>query len=181
MPARGVREQDAEQKVTGQIPYALNVALPGMVYARCVRSPHAHARLVRVGASRAEALPGVVAVLTRDDLVDGRLFPYYGAAIKDQPLVAIDKARHVGDVVAAVAAESAEAAAEAAELVEVEYEELPAVFDPESALAEGAPLIHEEPPRPGPTFADIIMHTGANTNVCNYFKLRKGDVEQGFA
>src|ERR671933_723818 len=105
-----------------------------MGYARCVRSPHAHARIVRVDASRAAALPGVIAVLTRDDLADGRLLPYYGAAIKDQPIVAIDKARHVGDLVAAVVAEDPDTAAEAAALVDVEYEELPAVFDAIEAL-----------------------------------------------
>src|SRR5688572_31318009 len=93
---------DADLKVTGQVLYALNVDLPGMTYARCVRSPYAHARILSIETARAEALPGVLAVLTREDLKDERLFPYYGAALKDQPIVAIDKARHVGDVVAAV-------------------------------------------------------------------------------
>jgi CO/xanthine dehydrogenase Mo-binding subunit len=181
MVAVGVRRQDAEQKVTGQIPYALNVEMPGMAYARCVRSPHAHARIVRVDASRAEALPGVVAVLTRDDLTDGRLFPYYGAAIKDQPIVAIDRARHVGDVVAAVVADDPDTAAAAIELVEVEYEELPAVFDAVEALQPGAPLVHEQivghyeiPPNP-------IIRPENGTNLINHMKVRHGDVEQGFA
>src|SRR6266540_3290642 len=113
------RQRDGRAKVSGQIPYALNVDLPGMVHARCVRSPYAHARIVSVDASRALAMPGVVAVLTRDDLTDERLFPYYGAAIKDQPIVAIDKVRHVGDIVADLVAETADAAGEAIDLVEV--------------------------------------------------------------
>src|SRR2546430_10792393 len=98
-------QRDGELKVTGQIPYALNVDLPGLTYARCVRSPYAHARIVRIDASRARAVPGVVCVLTRDDLTPD-LFPYYGAAFNDQPIVAMDKARHVGDIVAAVVAET---------------------------------------------------------------------------
>ena len=181
MVVRGVRERDAVEKVTGQIPYALNVTLPGMTYARCVRSPYAHARIVAVDASRALSLPGVVCALTRDDLTDGRLFPYYGAAIKDQPIVAIDKARHVGDVVAAVVAEDPETAAEAAALVDVEYEELPAVFDPVEALRPGAPLVHEQivghyeiPPNP-------IIRPQNGTNLINHMKVRRGDVERGFA
>lgn len=172
---------DAELKVTGQIPYALNVELPGMTYARCVRSPYAHARILRVDASPALALPGVVAVLTRDDLADGQLFPYYGAAVKDQPIVAIDKARHVGDVVAAVVAEDWDTAGEAAQLVEVEYEELPAVFDAVEALRPGAPLVHEQivghyemPPSAG-----IRPQNG--TNLINHMKVRRGDVARGLA
>ncbi|HEY7060455.1 MAG TPA: xanthine dehydrogenase family protein molybdopterin-binding subunit [Chloroflexota bacterium] len=180
MAATTVRQRDAEQKVTGQIPYALNVALPGMAYARCVRSPYAHARIVAIDASRARALPGVVCVLTRDDLADERLFPYYGAAIKDQPIVAIDKARHVGDVVAAVVADDPDTAARAVELVGVEYEELPAVYDAVEALAPGAPLVHdrisayEMPPNP-------IIKPVDGTNLMNHMKVRHGDVAQGLA
>src|SRR5205085_8929102 len=140
---RTQRERDGELKVTGQIPYALDVELPGLIFARCVRSPYAHARVLRIDKSRALAVPSVVLVLTREDLTDD-LFPYYGAAFKDQPIVALDKVRHVGDIVAAVVAETADAAAEAAELVDVDYEELPAVFDPLEALEPGAPVLHEQ-------------------------------------
>src|SRR5579871_4179870 len=172
---------DAEQKVTGQLTYALNIERPGMAYAQCVRSPYAHARILRIDASAALALAGVVAVLTRDDLTDGRLFPYYGAAVKDQPIVAIDKARHVGDVVAAVVADTPAAAAQAAALVEVDYEELPAVFDAVEALQPGVPLVHEQivgryeiPPSAG-----IRPENG--TNLINHMKVRRGDVDRGFA
>jgi CO/xanthine dehydrogenase Mo-binding subunit len=171
---------DADLKVTGQVLYALNVELPGMTYARCVRSPYAHARIVRIDATRAEALPGVVTVLTRDDLTDGRLFPYYGAALKDQPIVAIDKARHVGDVVAAVVAETPDIAAAAAELVEVEYEELPAVYDPLEALKPGAPLVHEDVSRYENIAANLVQPE-PGTNLINHMKVRRGDVERGFA
>src|SRR4051794_22106259 len=144
-PTPGTQQKrDNTQKVTGQIPYALNFEVAGMLHARCVRSPYAHARIVSVDASRALAYPGVVTVLTREDLTEDKLFPYYGAAIKDQPIVAIDKARHVGDVVAAVVAETPDAAAAAIDLVEVEYEELPAVFDAVEALKPDAPLVHDQ-------------------------------------
>ncbi|MPZ13537.1 MAG: molybdopterin-dependent oxidoreductase [Chloroflexi bacterium] len=174
--------RDAELKVAGAIPYALNVELPGMAYGRCVRSPFAHARVRNVDASRALALPGVVGVLTRDDLADGRLFPYYGAAIKDQPLVAIDKVRHVGDVVAAVVAEDPETAEEAIELVDVEYEELPAVFDSIEALESSAPLVHDEIVGryeiPGGLGSLIRPQNG--TNLLHHMKVRRGDAQQAF-
>ncbi|HZT06734.1 MAG TPA: xanthine dehydrogenase family protein molybdopterin-binding subunit [Chloroflexota bacterium] len=174
------RDRDAVMKVTAQIPYALNVELPGMLHARCVRSPYPHARIVRVDASRALAHPGVVAALTRDDLSDGRLFPYYGAAIKDQPIVAIDKARHVGDVVAAIVAETPDAAADAIDLVEVEYEELPAVFDAVEALKPDAPLVHEQIVGHY-EFAAGGIQPQNGTNLINHMKVRRGDVEAGFA
>src|SRR5436309_3019388 len=117
-PMQTQQQTDAELKVAGQIPYVLNLDLPGLAHAACVRSPLAHARIVSIDTSKAKALPGVVCVLTRDDLRDPSLNPYYGAAIKDQPVVAIEKVRHVGDVVAAVVAEDAATAAEAAALVE---------------------------------------------------------------
>ncbi|MEE9185757.1 MAG: xanthine dehydrogenase family protein molybdopterin-binding subunit, partial [Candidatus Binatia bacterium] len=93
---------DGEVKVTGKALYTVDVGLPGMIHGRILRSPYPHARLLKVNASKAEKLPGVVAVITRDDLAS--LNSYYGAAYKDQPIVATDKVRYVGDPVAAVAA-----------------------------------------------------------------------------
>jgi len=122
-----------------------------------------------------------VAVLSRNDLVDQpAIFPYFGPVIRDQPVVAIDKVRFVGDPVAAVAAVDEDDAREALDLIEVEYEELPAVFDPEEALLPTAPVLHESFPRVASGIADTILHTEEGTNRCNHFKLRKGDVEQGF-
>ena len=94
---------------------------------KCCAARYPHARLLRVDASRAAKLPGVVAVLTRDDLKG--MNSHFGPVVKDQPVVAIDRVRYVGDIIAAVAAEEKDIAEEALELIEVEYEPLPAVFD----------------------------------------------------
>ena len=134
---------DSHLRVTGSIDYTLNFELPRMLYARILRSPHAHARILKIDASRAERLPGVAAVLTRDDLTGDHIDPYFGLIIQDQPPVALDKVRFVGDAVAAVAAVDEDTAAEALELIDVEYQELPAVFDAEEALRPGAVLLHE--------------------------------------
>lgn len=173
--------EDAELKVTGQVPIALDIDLPNLAYARCVRSPYAHARILSINSTAALALPGVVCVLTRDDLTHGRLFPYFGAAIKDQPIVAIDKARHVGDIVAAVVAEDPDTAAAAADLVEVEYEELPAVFDPVDALRPGAPLVHERIAGQYEILPNAGIRPQDGTNLINHMRIRRGDVAQGFA
>src|ERR1700739_1308402 len=113
---------DAPAKVTGTARYTADVRLPGMLHAKVLRSPHAHARLVSVDASRARALPGVHAVLTRDEL-DG-VAPGYGYFIKDPPVAAVAKVRYTGDVVAAVAAENEATALAALEQITVEYEAL---------------------------------------------------------
>src|SRR5581483_9454663 len=179
--ARSVPLVDAQARVTGEIDYALNLELPGMLHARILRSPHPHARIVRVDTSRAERLPGVEAVLSRNDLLDQeRFFPYYGNVIRDQTPVALDKVRFVGEPVAAVAAVDEDVAAEALDLIEVEYEELPAVFDAEEALRPDAPLVHEGEHRVVPGRADIKARSKANSNIAHLFTQRKGDVEQGF-
>ncbi len=173
---------DARERVTGRIPYTIDVTLPGMLHARLLRSTEAHARLVRVDVSRARAVPGVVAIITAADLV-GRpdLFPYMGPVYRDQPILAIDRVRYVGEPIAAVAAVDLDAAQAALDLIEVEYEPLAAVFDAVEALEPGAPVLHAGSPRTGPTYADIILHPGEGTNVCNHFMLRKGDVDAAFA
>ena len=126
---------DAQERVSGRINYVLNVELPGMLSGKILRSPFPHARVVRVDASRAERLAGVGAVLTRSDFIGPTGFNgKYGRIFRDQTVVALDKVRFVGDPVAAVAAANDDIAAEALSLIEVEYEELPAVFDEEEAL-----------------------------------------------
>jgi CO/xanthine dehydrogenase Mo-binding subunit len=173
---------DAWDRVSGRVAYTINHELPGLMHARLLRSPTPHARIVSIDTSRARCLPGVTLVLTGADVRDrGDIQPFYGPVFRDQPILAIDKVRFVGDPVAAVVAEDLDTAREALELIDVEYEDLPAVFDPISAMADDAPLVHAEPPRVGATFADIVLNTEAGTNVCNHFKLRKGDVERGFA
>src|SRR5439155_1614728 len=115
------------------------ITRPRMVWAKALRSPVPHARIVALETSRARALPGVPAILTGGDLPDYRL----GRSMRDMPVLARDKVRFVGEKVAAVAAEDRETAEQALELIAVEYEELPAVFDPIDAMQPGAPLIHE--------------------------------------
>lgn len=180
-PARGGM-LDAFERVTGRVPYTIDIRLPGMLHARLLRSTMAHARIRAIDTSRARAVPGVVAVLTGADLAARPdIQPYYGPIFRDQPILAIDKVRFVGEPVAAVAAVDLDAAQEAIDLIDVEYEELPAVFTLEEALADDAPLVHDEPPRTGRTFADVIVDAKPGTNICNQFRLRKGDIDAGFA
>jgi CO/xanthine dehydrogenase Mo-binding subunit len=172
---------DARERVSGRLSFVGNVELPGMLHARLLRSTHAHALLRLVNVAQARSMPGVVAVMTGEDVLasDG-VQPTFGPALRDQPLLAYRKVRFVGDPVVAVAAEDLEAADAALQRIEVEYDELPAVFDVESALAPGAPRVHDQAPRPGPTMADIILHP-SDSNACNHFTLRHGDVSSAFA
>ena len=181
-PGRFSGMVDARERVGGRVPYTIDVVVPRMLHARLLRSPHAHARIVRIDTSRARRVPGVVTVLTGADLVErGDIFPYFGPVFRDQPILAIDKVRFVGEPVVGVAAVDRDTADEALSLVDVEYDPLPAVFDIDAALAPDAPLVHEEPPRMGPTFADVIVHAEGGTNVCNSFRLRKGDADRALA
>src|SRR5687768_12549228 len=139
-----VRRLDYETKVTGRAQYLADLSVPGMCHGKILRSPYPHARIKKLDVSKALKMPGVVAVLTRDDILhDEGIEPYYGPVFKDQTIVAVDKVRHVGDPVAAVAAVTVDAAEEALRLIEVDYEELPTVLDVKEALAPGATLVHE--------------------------------------
>ena len=136
---------DAWEKVTGGAQYTTDIQRPGMLHAKLLRSNIAHGKLVSIDATKARRAPGVHAVLTRDEL-DRVNSPVYGYFIKDQPIVAIDKVRYIGDTLAAVAAET-EAEAEAAlALIEVELEPLETVADLDSALAGDAPELFEDAP-----------------------------------
>ncbi len=153
---------DSVARVTGAVEYMVNLRRPDMLVGKIVRSHLPHARVVNVNASAAEQIPGVRAILTRADLGPSAI---YGVAIKDQDVVAMDRVRFVGEPVAAIAAEDLDAAEEAASLIDVEYEELPGVFDALEAIRPGAPVLHEE-------FPD---------NIFKHAKLRHGDIEAGFA
>ena len=131
---------DGVAKVTGRARYTGDFDVPGMIFGRCLRSPYPSARIVSIDVRRAKALPGVHAVLTGADVPDIR----YGRMCKDIPILAKGVARFVGEKVAAVAAESVEIAEAALELIDVEYEELPAVFGAEEAMRPTAPIIHPE-------------------------------------
>jgi CO/xanthine dehydrogenase Mo-binding subunit len=177
------RRLDYLAKVTGRASYLADMKVPGVCHGKILRSPYPHARIVRIDASKALAIPGVVAVLTRDDILDHpAIDPYYGPVFKDQTIVAIEKVRHVGDPVAGVAALDPDAAEEALARIEVDYEELPAILDVHEALKKNAPLVHDSVKVPESGFADLAeIRPVEGTNVCTHFKLRRGDVEKGFA
>jgi putative selenate reductase molybdopterin-binding subunit len=167
---------DAQKLVQGRAVFTDDFRLEGMLYGALLTSPHAHARIKRIDASRARALPGVHLVLTHEDLP--RIKYASGGQSYPQPLpydqVCLDdKVRHVGDRVAVVAAETLELAEEALKLIEVEYEMLPAVVDMEAAMQEGAPVIHDE--------ADTEGIYDAQHNVVYHIEAQVGDVEQAFA
>jgi len=170
---------DGEDKVTGKAVYTVDVKLQGMAYGKILRSPYAHARLIRVDASKAEKLPGVFAVITRDDQ---RGLAMFGAAYKDQTIVAVDKARYAGDPVAAVAAVDEATAEEALTLIDVDYEELPMVTTIDEALAPGAPLVHAASASGGELMGQRYEPPKefGGTNLCYRFSYAKGNVEEGF-
>lgn len=141
----GVTRYDGPDKVTGRAKYTADIKLSGMIYGKILGSPIAHGIIKKIDVAKARALPGVLSVITGADVTDN----YYGVspARYDEQILAKDRVRYVGDEVAAVAAVSESIAEEAIRLIEVEYEELPAVFDPESALAPDAPILHPEKER----------------------------------
>lgn len=172
---------DGIEKVTGKALYTGDLELPGMAYAKILRSPVAHARLMKVDASKAQQLTGVIATLTRDDIKE---FNYkYGATYKDQSIVAVDKVRYVGDPVAAVLAENPAVAEEALNLIDVDYAELPTVSNIEEATAPGAAQVHEgdvaRAELRGSVYGAPERFNG--TNICYYLGFNCGDVEKGFA
>ena len=170
---------DGAEKVTGKAIYSVDVKLPGMAHGKILRSPFPHARVTRVNAGKAENLPGVFAVITREDQ---RRLGMFGAAYKDQTIVAVDKVRYAGDPVAAVAAIDEATAEEALGLIEVDYEELPAVTNLDEALAPGARLVHDSSSSGGEMMGQRYAPAKefAGTNLCYRFSYAKGDVEAGF-
>ena len=139
------QRHDAVEKLSGRAAYATEATLPGMLHAKVLRSPRAHARITRLDVSRARTAPGVRAVLTHAD-IPAHYMPVYGYFIKDQPIVAVDKVRYIGDVVCAVAADTEAEAAAALALVEVGYEDLPVLTTVEAALQDDAPALFDTAP-----------------------------------
>ena len=154
-------------KVSGAVSYVADMEFPGQLYAKALRSPYPHAKLIRIDASKAAALPGVRAVVTRDDLVG--LNPYFGTGVEDQPVLVIDKARCVGDILAAVAADSKEIAEEAVLLIAVEFAQLPAATNILDAIEPDAPIVHEQ---------HVDKRFGGNIH--GVYRAASGDIEQGF-
>ena len=169
---KSVSRVDALAKVTGEALYTADVMLPGMLYGTAKRSPYPHARIARINTQRAEALAGVKAVITAQD-VPGVLI---GLKLRDLPILAREQVRFVGEKVAAVAAVDEETAREAVELIDVEYEELPGLTDVKEAMKEGSVLVHE----------NLHAYAGLpkpvkNTNIFLHETYAKGDSAQGFA
>ena len=170
---------DALEKVTGAAKFAGDLRVPGMTYGRVLRSPYAHARITAIDTSRAEALPGVIAVMTGSNLPTAT--PNYGHALKDRPVLAIDRVRFVGEPVVAVAAEDLATADEALTLIDVDYEELPAVVTIAEALAEDAPHLHDVVNLRAGLFHGLGEIRLAPGNVCYHHAFARGDVTRLFA
>ncbi len=164
---------EGPDKVTGKSVYAADVTLPGMLWGKALRSPFPHARIVSIDTEQAKAVPGVHAVITAADL-PGSLV---GRRLRDLPVLARDVVRFVGEKVAAVAAETQEAVEEALLLIDVEYEELPAVFDAHDAMEPDAPTLH--PDMSG--YEGLPQPESDINNVFAHIAWGQGDVEQGFA
>ena len=164
---------EGEDKVSGRARYTADMAVPGMLWCKVLRSPIAHGRIKGIDAGKALAAPGVRAVLTGSDLPGARI----GKKIVDMPLLAEGVVRYIGEKVAAVAADSEAAAAAAASLIEVEYEEMEAVVDPVEAAKPSAPLIHPEVA----TYPGLLHPMETPGNVFVHLEWRQGDVEAAFA
>ena len=169
---------DGVDSVTGRATYTVDVALPGLLYAKLFRSPLPHAKIRRLDVSRARALPGIATVLTAEDAPRKR----FGFGIQDEELFARDKARYVGDVIAAVAASDEGTADQAIELIECDYETLPAALTVDEALRENAPLVHEhlDSYRLNTVLARD-WHPVYGTNIAHQTSFSKGDIDRGFA
>ncbi len=174
-----VPRRDGHAKVTGAAQFTVDLDLPGMAHARLLRSPHAHARIRSIDTSAARQAPGVVAVVTAEDLGDVNLI--YGHAVADHPLIATGKVRYAGEPVAAVIAEDALAADQALDLIEVDYEPLPYVTDPFEAIKPDAPLIHETRYPRGEHRGFDEQLEGVHLNVASRAEHQWGDVEEAFA
>jgi len=161
---------DALAKVKGEALFPGDLTMPGMLHMKILFAERPHARILRLDTSKAEAYPGVVAVFTAKDVPVNE----YGLQQPDQPVLCgpgsdkpgADVVRFVGDQIALVVAETEKAAAEACRLIEIDFEDLPVVTDPLMAMQPGSPLIHPE---------------RGDSNVCVHYKIRKGDIEAGFA
>jgi CO/xanthine dehydrogenase Mo-binding subunit/CO/xanthine dehydrogenase FAD-binding subunit len=176
-----VPRTDGRVKVTGAAVFAADVELPRMAHAKVLRSPVAHARILSIDVGPAKATPGVIDVLVASDLLELRRH-LFGHAVRDHPILAMDKVVHVGEPVVAVIAEDERTAQLAADLVEVAYDELTPVMTPEAALAPGAPLIHEEPYERGHAPGHVNLDgRKAGTNQLTDDVVAWGDIDAAFA
>ena len=165
---------EGEGKVTGKTQYAADLPFEGLLWAKVLRSPIPHGRIARIDTSKAKALRGVHAVLTGADIPD----TFVGTRVKDQPVLAADRVRYVGDAVAAVAADDEEIAEEAVTLIDVEYQELPSVDDVLEALRPNSPLIHED--RARYKNAPQVPEGISSHNLQSYVQWKHGDLDGAF-
>lgn len=183
-PTRNVGQSiarlEAREKVTGGTEYVHHLNLPGMLHGKILRSTVPHARIKHIDVTAAAAVEGVYRVVTIDDIRTVIPHPYYGPAFHDQPVLADGKVRFAGEPVAVVLASDPYVARKAAALITVDYDELPFVDDEIEAMTTDV-VIHDEL-KPAATFPDLKhLHGVRDTNVALEYKLRRGDVEAGFA
>lgn len=169
---RGIARVDGLSKVTGECSYSADILRPDVLWGGFLRSPFPHARVLNIDVDRVQKLPGVKAVVTGND-VSPRL---EGIDLQDMPVFAQDRVRYIGEKIAGIAAVDRDILEEALESIDVEYEELPAVFDPLEAMEPGAPILHP----------DYTSYKGPNKapslkNVQSLQRVDKGDLETGFA
>ncbi|HEY6201371.1 MAG TPA: molybdopterin cofactor-binding domain-containing protein, partial [Candidatus Binatia bacterium] len=158
---RRVQRVEGYEKATGESRYIADIVLPRMLYGKILRSPFAHARIRSIDTSKAEKLRGVRCVVTAEDTIKKP----WGAFFADQYPLSVGKVRYIGEEVAAVAAIDRDTAEEALDLIEIDWEELPGVFDAEAAMQPGAPLVHDEKER----------------NIAMVIDVERGNVEKAFA
>src|SRR5881394_2697226 len=177
---RSVPRLESWLKVTGKAEYVHNLRLPGMLYGKIFRSSVAHGRIRSIDVSAARAMAGVHSVVTAKEVAKVLPNPFYGPAFHDQPVLAVDKVRYVGEPVAVVLASDPHVAEEAVHLITAEYDELPAVYDEVEAVSSKA-IVHDAL-KPAGTFPDLKHLKGRkNTNIAIDFRLRRGDVAKAMA
>ncbi|MFC1962613.1 xanthine dehydrogenase family protein molybdopterin-binding subunit [Chloroflexota bacterium] len=170
--SRSVTRCDAVDKAVGRAKYGGDIHLHGMLQGKILHSPYAHARIIRIDTSRAEKVIGVKAVITGEDTGSART----GRFVKDQTILAWGRVRHMGEAVAAVAAIDKDTATEALQLIRVDYEELPAVFDPVEAMEPGAAIVHEEL-----SSYSSLTPLHSKGNVLDECYIKEGNVEEAWA
>lgn len=168
---------DAIEKVTGKAIYIDDLMFPNLLYGKVLRSKFAHAKILHLDTSKAEKFPGVKAVVTGKEFATNFDNPLVGSPLADQPFLAVEKVRYIGEPIAVVAAINQEIAEDALDLIRVEYEQLPAVLNVEDALKNDRPLVHESFNnfRYSPGFKPV-----ENSNICCYIEITNGNIEQGF-
>lgn len=179
---KSIPRQDGVEKVTGEAIFTTGIVRPNMLHAKVLRSPLPHARIVSIDTARAKKAPGVRGVYTASDILQGLNCELrYGGVFQDQPMLALDKVCHVGEPVVAVVAEEVGAAEDALDIIGVEYEELTPVLDVYEAMADGAPLVHEQIGIGGQYQVMFEFNAIPGTNICNQHTITIGDIEAGFA